>query len=88
MNIIWNGQETANKQPVKLKITPIGTDKCEFLLGITELHHIKKYKIKSLPGGRMAELTLKMLVEFPGNQSVIIEHGYENLPRGDAGKTD
>ena len=48
----------------------------------------KKYKIKSLPGGRMAELTLKMLVEFPGNQSVIIEHGYENLPRGDAGKTD
>lgn len=51
--------------PMKLRIMKTDEGTCKIYLDKTVLHHVEGYKIESSAIKGKAELTIKMLVEFP-----------------------
>lgn len=58
-------------KPMKLSIQPTQSGGYEILLDDKKLHHVESYKIESSPYGKSAELSIKMLVEYPVRQENI-----------------
>lgn len=53
------------KEPMALRIEQTESGNCEIWLDDTKLHHVKNYKIESLPFKGKVELSIKMLVRYP-----------------------
>lgn len=53
------------KEPMALRIEQTESGNCEIWLDDTKLHHVKNYKIESLPLKGKVELSIKMLVRHP-----------------------
>lgn len=68
MNFI--GKEAAGmKNPHKLKI--VASDKSSFEIWLDEkqIHHVQEYELKKAEKGNLVELTLKLLVKYPNQES-------------------
>ena len=57
----------AIKKPMKLGIEPTQSGGYEIWLDDKKLHHVESYKIESSPYGNKAELSIKLLVEYPAS---------------------
>ncbi|MFR8171156.1 MAG: hypothetical protein ACLU9Q_10095 [Marvinbryantia sp.] len=57
----------AIKKPMKLRIEPTQSGGYEIWLDDKKLHHVESYKIESSPYGNKAELSIKLLVEYPAS---------------------
>lgn len=55
--------------PMKLRVGTTSDGKHEIWLDDKKLHHVKNYKIKSSPSGKTAELSIKLLVEYPSQEN-------------------
>ena len=53
------------KKPMRLEIGKRENDGFKILLDGNEIHHVESYKIESSPVGNTAELSVKILVEYP-----------------------
>ena len=61
------------KKLMNLRVKPSESGGYEIWLDESELHHVESYKIESLPSGKTAELSIKMLVKYPAKK--------ENMPK-------
>ena len=59
------------KKPMTLQFKKNETGRNRMFLDGKELHHIKGYKIESSAFAGRAELSIKMMVQFPVNQENI-----------------
>jgi len=57
------------KDPHKLKI--VASDKSSFEIWLDEkqIHYVKEYELKKVEKGNLVELTLKLLVTYPNQES-------------------
>lgn len=59
-------KEVEEKRPMQLQIKPVEGGYALWL-DDKRLHHVENYKIESSPFGTRAELSLKLLVQYPVN---------------------
>lgn len=57
------------KDPHKLKI--VASDKSSFEIWLDEkqIHHVQEYELRKVEKGNLVELTLKLLVKYPNQES-------------------
>lgn len=57
------------RAPHKLKI--VASDKSSFEIWLDEkqIHYVKEYELKKVEKGNLVELTLKLLVTYPNQES-------------------
>lgn len=56
------------KAPMRLRVEPKENGGYQIFLDNTEIHHVKEYKIESSELKGKAELSIKLLVDYPVNQ--------------------
>lgn len=57
------------KNPHKLKIVASDESSFEIWLDDKQIHHVKEYELKKVEKGNLVELTMKLLVKYPNQES-------------------
>lgn len=57
------------KDSHKLKIVASDKSSFEIWLDDKQIHHVKEYELKKVEKGNLVELTLKLLVKYPNQES-------------------
>lgn len=71
----------AIENPMKLRVKETLGGGYEIWLDEKRIHHVEGYKIESSTSGRTAELSIKMLVQYPVSQENVSRPLLLQLPK-------